>query len=96
VVGRRRRLPTSAVVRTAIPAQQGSSRNGRWKRRAIRIAWFVIQTRGAAAYIRIIGYSPGAGFVLTVIVDPDDWSGVTAWKTRAPDLREYLEDRKSD
>lgn len=52
--------------------------------------------RSRAAYVRIIGYSPGAGFVLTVIVDPDDWSGVTAWKTRGADLREYLEDRESD
>ena len=46
--------------------------------------------RSRAAYVRIIGYSPGAGFVLTVIVDPDDWSGVTTWKTRGADLREYL------
>ena len=52
--------------------------------------------RSRAAYVRIIGYSPRAGFVLTVIVDPDDWSGVTAWKTRGADLREYLEDRESD
>lgn len=52
--------------------------------------------RSRAAYVRIIGYSPGADFVLTVIVDPDDWSGVTAWKTRGADLREYLEDRESD
>jgi len=52
--------------------------------------------RSRAAYVRIIGYSPGAGFVLTVIVDPEDWSGVTAWKTRGADLRAYLEDRKSD
>ena len=31
--------------------------------------------RSRAAYVRIIGYSPRAGFVLTVIVEPDDWSG---------------------
>jgi hypothetical protein len=29
-----------------------------------------------AGYIRLIGYSSSAGFVLTVIVDPEDWSGV--------------------
>lgn len=49
--------------------------------------------RSKAAYIRLIGYSPAAGFVLTVIIDPHDFSGVTAWKTRGVDLRVYL-DRK--
>jgi len=44
-----------------------------------------------AGYIRLVGYSPSAGFVLTVIVDPVDNSGVTAWKTRGADLRDYLE-----
>jgi hypothetical protein len=39
----------------------------------------------------LIGYSPGAGFVLTVIVDPVDWAGITAWKARGVDLRSYLE-----
>ena len=47
--------------------------------------------RSTAAYFRIIGYSSSADFVITVIVDPEDWSGVTAWKTRGADLREYLE-----
>jgi len=42
-------------------------------------------------YIRLVGYSSGAGFVLTVIIDPEDSSGVTAWKTRGTDLRHYLE-----
>lgn len=41
--------------------------------------------------IRLIGYSSSAGFVLTVIVDPADSAGVTAWKTRGSDLRDYLE-----
>lgn len=45
------------------------------------------------AYVRLIGYSPAAGFVLTVIIDPHDFSGVTAWKTRGAELRNYL-DRK--
>lgn len=49
---------------------------------------------GRAAYIRIVGYSAAAGFVLTVIVDPQDWSGVTAWKTRGADLRAYLEGKE--
>lgn len=47
--------------------------------------------RSRRSYIRIIGYSPGAGFVLTVILDPHDSSGVTAWKASGADLREYLE-----
>ena len=41
--------------------------------------------------IRLIGYSPSAGFVLTVIADPVDWAGITAWKARGADLRSYLE-----
>src|ERR1035437_9521307 len=45
--GTTKTLTTSAVVRTAIPARRTSSRNGRWKRLAICIVWFVIQTRGA-------------------------------------------------
>jgi len=48
-----------------------------------------------AGYIRIIGYSSVAGFVLTVIVDPEDWSGVTAWQTRGADLRDYLEGKEA-
>ena len=51
--------------------------------------------RSRDGYTRIIGYSPSAGFVLTVIVDPEDGSGVTAWKTRGADLREYLEGKES-
>ncbi len=40
---------------------------------------------------RLIGYSRSAGFVLTVIFDPTDQAGITAWKTRGSDLRDYLE-----
>ena len=47
--------------------------------------------KSRVGYTRIIGYSSSAGFVLTVIVDPEDDSGVTAWKTRGTDLYEYLE-----
>lgn len=49
--------------------------------------------KSRAAYTRLIGYSPGAEFVLTVIIDPEDFSGVTAWKTRGVDLRQYLQGR---
>lgn len=41
--------------------------------------------------VRIIGYSPSAGCVLTVIKDPVDHGGITAWKARGADLRDYLE-----
>lgn len=53
-------------------------------------------SRSRAGYLRIIGYSPSAGFVLTVIVDPMDHSGVTAWKTRGADLRGYLEAKEAE
>ena len=39
--------------------------------------------------IRIIGYSPAAGFVITVIIDHVDHSGINAWKTTGADLRAY-------
>ncbi|MGC5629341.1 hypothetical protein ACPYO6_13990 [Georgenia sp. Z1344] len=39
--------------------------------------------------VRIIGYSRSAGFVVTVIVDPVDGAGITAWKTNGADLRSY-------
>lgn len=32
--------------------------------------------------------------MLTVIVDPDDESGVTAWITRGADLRHYLDSKE--
>lgn len=41
--------------------------------------------------VRIIGYSPSAGFVLAVIMDAVDSAGITAWKARGADLRDYLE-----
>jgi hypothetical protein len=46
--------------------------------------------KSQAGAIRLIGYSPSAGFVLTVIIDPTDKAGITAWKTRGADLRDYL------
>jgi hypothetical protein len=39
--------------------------------------------------IRIVGHSPSAGFVITVIIDHVDHSGVNAWKTSGADLRAY-------
>lgn len=51
--------------------------------------------RSHRGYTRVVGYSTSAGFVLTVIVDPDDNSGVTAWKARGSNLRDYLERKGS-
>ena len=51
--------------------------------------------RSWAGHTRIVGYSPSAGFILTVIVDPVDNSGVTAWKTRGADLRDYIEGKEA-
>lgn len=39
--------------------------------------------------VRVIGFSPSAGFVITIIVDPVDDAGITAWKTSGADLRDY-------
>lgn len=39
--------------------------------------------------IRIIGYSPGAGFVVTVVATGTTHAGVTAWKSSGADLRDY-------
>lgn len=39
--------------------------------------------------IRVIGYSPSAGFVITVIADRATHAGASAWKTSGADLREY-------
>lgn len=47
--------------------------------------------KSKVGYTRIVGYSQAAGYVLTVIADPVDGSGVTAWKTRGADLRAYLD-----
>lgn len=39
--------------------------------------------------VRIIGYSPSAGFVVTVIATGGSHAGVTAWKSSGADLRDY-------
>lgn len=39
--------------------------------------------------IRIIGYSPSAGFAITVIATGGAHAGVTAWKSSGADLRDY-------
>jgi len=50
-------------------------------------------SKSATAAVRIVGYSPTAGFIITVIaahVDGALW-GVTAWKTTGSERRAYLE-----
>ncbi len=47
--------------------------------------------RSRAAYTRLIGYSPSAGFVLTVIIDPQRLLWRDRLKTRGADPRHYLE-----
>jgi hypothetical protein len=44
-----------------------------------------------AGDIRVIGYSPSAGFVITVMIRSDNHSGATAWRTSGADLRVYRE-----
>lgn len=39
--------------------------------------------------VRIIGYSPSAGFVITIITTGTTHAGVTAWKSSGADLRDY-------
>ena len=51
--------------------------------------------KSRAGYTRSIGLSPSAGAVLTVIIDPHDGSGVTAWIARGADLRHYLDSKES-
>lgn len=51
--------------------------------------------KSRAGYTRLIGHSPSARAVLTVIIDSDDGSGVTAWITRGADLRHYLDSKES-
>ena len=50
--------------------------------------------KSRAGYAPLIGHSPSARAVLTVIIDPYDGSGVTAWITRGADLRHYLDSKE--
>jgi hypothetical protein len=94
--GTARTLSTSGPGRPATPARSTWSRHGRWKRRRTRDS-FVRQPdpKSRAGYTRLIGHSPSASAVLTVIVDPYVGSGVTAWTARGPDLRHYLDSKES-
>lgn len=55
-----------------------------------------LQLDEAGGAVRIVRYSPAAGFVLTVIairLDAELW-GVTAWKTIGAERRNYQEAHK--
>jgi len=48
--------------------------------------------------VRIVGYSPAAGFLITVIaarIEGELW-GVTAWKTTGAERRTYQEAHDDD
>jgi hypothetical protein len=63
-----------------------------WTFEAASDPWRVVRDpdpKSHRAAIRIIGYSPSAGFVITVIATPSAHAGVTAWKTSGADLRAY-------
>jgi len=47
-------------------------------------------------HTRVVGHSPTAGFVITVIIDPADHSGVTAWRTSGADLRAYRGEQQGE
>lgn len=54
--------------------------------------------RSRTSAIRIVGYSPAAGFVVTVIaarIEGELW-GVTAWKTTGAERRTYQEAHDGD
>lgn len=70
--------------------RSGSSRRGPSRPQLTRIGSCVIQTRGVTSgAIRLIGYSPTAGFVITIVATQAEHAGVTAWKTSGIELREY-------
>lgn len=49
--------------------------------------------------VKVTGYSPAAGFVVTAIVAPKDippgtqWWGASAWKAKAEEIKQYKEGR---
>jgi hypothetical protein len=45
--------------------------------------------------IRLIGFSPTADFVITVIITPSLHAGASAWKTSGNDLQSYWERKET-
>ena len=54
----------------------------------------ILTLKSRLGHIRVVGHSPTAGFVITVIIDPADHSGVTAWRTSGAELRAYRGERQ--
>lgn len=88
--GGRRTPTTSAAAATGIPARPTS----KWKwtleaaadpRRIVRDP----DPKSRTGAVRIIGYSSGAGFVITIIATGTTHAGATAWKSSGADLRDY-------
>jgi hypothetical protein len=60
-----------------------------------------VRSAGSASglTVKVTGYSPMAGFVVTVIVAPKDhppglrWWGATAWEAKPTEVKEYEEGR---
>ena len=64
----------------------------KWTAEAAEVRRRIVRNPDAkshSAAIRIIGYSPSAGFLITVIATRSDHAGVTACKTTGTELREY-------
>lgn len=67
-----------------------------WTREAVADARAVVSDpdpRSKTGAVRIVGYSPTAGFVITVIALPlnNELWGVAAWKTTGAERRNYQE-----
>jgi hypothetical protein len=63
-----------------------------WTLDAAADPWRIVRDpdpKSRSGAIRIIGYSPTAGFVITVIATGGAHAGVTAWKSSGTDLRDY-------
>jgi len=67
-----------------------SNQGGPWRPLPIGTRSFAIHDpKSRVAAVRIIGFSPSAGVVITVIAIRSDLAGATPWKTSGADLRAY-------
>ena len=72
-----------------------------WATEACQDPWRRVRSAGSASGLteKVTGFSPSAGFVVTVIVAPKDrpprtrWWGATAWAAKRTETRLYEEDR---
>lgn len=83
---------TFGIGRTDTPARPTSNIEPEWTLEAAADARRIVRNpdpKSRSGAIRIIGYSPSAGFVITVIATGGAHAGVTAWKSSGADLRDY-------